>query len=226
MNIDLRTKTLLGDDFDKIKNFKIVVIGLGGVGSIVPISLVRTGVKNLIIVDKDKVEESNLNRQIAYNRHDLGEFKSIALKNHLIDIIDDIEITEIHKSIDESFDFSILDGTDYIVDCIDDLNAKVLLVEECTKRNLNIISSLGMGNKVDPSKVIITKLNKTTTDPLAKKFRYILRQKGVDISKIDVAFSLEEPIIRDRIVSSVVFVPNSAGLNISSYIIRKLIGWI
>lgn len=224
MDIDSRTKLLLQEDFFKLNNKKIVVIGIGGVGSIIPISLVRTGIKNIIIIDKDKVDQSNLNRQIAYNLNDIGKFKVDALYSHLYEIQDDIKITKIPANIDENFDFGVLDKADYVIDCIDDINAKVLIAKETFKRSIPLISSLGMGNRVDPSKVEITKLNKTTNDPLAKKFRYLLRKENIDLSKIDVAFSSETPIIKDKIISSVVFVPNSAGLNIASFVIRRIIG--
>lgn len=225
MDIDSRTKLLLQEDFFKLNNKKIVVIGIGGVGSIIPISLVRTGIKNITIIDKDKVDQSNLNRQIAFNINDIGKFKVDALYSHLYEIQDDIKITKIPANIDENFDFGVLDKADYVIDCIDDINAKVLIAKETFKRSIPLISSLGMGNRVDPSKVEITKLNKTTNDPLAKKFRYLLRKENIDLSKIDVAFSSETPIIKDKIISSVVFVPNSAGLNIASFVIRRIIGW-
>ena len=225
MDIDSRTKLLLQEDFFKLNNKKIVVIGIGGVGSIIPISLVRTGIKNITIIDKDKVDQSNLNRQIAYNINDIGKLKVDALYSHLYEIQDDIKITKIPANIDENFDFGVLDEVDYVIDCIDDINAKVLIAKETFKRSIPLISSLGMGNRVDPSKVEITKLNKTTNDPLAKKFRYLLRKENIDLSKIDVAFSSETPIIKDKIISSVVFVPNSAGLNIASFVIRRIIGW-
>lgn len=225
MDIDSRTKLLLQEDFFKLNNNKIVVIGVGGVGSIIPISLVRTGIKKITIIDKDKVDPSNLNRQIAYNINDIGKLKVDALYSHLYEIQDDIKITKIPAKIDVNFDFSVFDEADYIIDCIDDIEAKVLIAKESFKRNIPLISSLGMGNRVDPCKVIITKLNKTTNDPLAKKFRYLLRKENIDLSKIDVAFSSETPIIKDKIISSVVFVPNSAGLNIASFVIRRIIGW-
>lgn len=225
MDIDSRTKLLLQEDFFKLNNNKIVVVGVGGVGSIIPISLVRTGIKKITIIDKDKVDPSNLNRQIAYNINDIGKLKVDALYSHLYEIQEDIKITKIPAKIDVNFDFSVFDKADYIIDCIDDIEAKVLIAKESFKRNIPLISSLGMGNRVDPSKVIITKLNKTTNDPLAKRFRYLLRKENIDLSKIDVAFSSETPIIKDKIISSVVFVPNSAGLNIASFVIRRIIGW-
>lgn len=224
-DIDLRTKALLQDDFDKLKDKKIAVIGLGGVGSIIPITLVMTGIKKLVIVDKDKVDYSNLNRQIAYDLNDVGEYKSLALKNKLHKLREDIQIEEISKNIDENFDLKTLLNCDFIVDCIDDISAKILLAKFATENNIKFISSLGMGNRIDPSKVFITTLNKTTSCPLAKKYRYLLKKENVNISNIIVAFSSEEPIIKDKVVSSIAFVPNAAGLNIASYVIRTLIGW-
>lgn len=224
-DIDIRTKALLQEDFLKLEGKKVAVIGLGGVGSIVPITLVRTGIKKLVIVDKDRVDFSNLNRQIAYDLDDVDEYKSAALKKKLYKIRDDIEIQEISKNIDESFDFSTFSDCDFIIDCIDDINAKILLAKYALDHNINFISSLGMGNRIDPSKVFITKLNKTTGCPLAKKYRYLLKKENVDISLINVAFSSEEPIIKDKVVSSIAFVPNAAGLNIASFVIKTLIGW-
>lgn len=224
-DIDLRTKTLLGDDFSKLQNKKVAVVGLGGVGSIIPLTLVRTGIKRLIIIDKDKVEYSNLNRQIAYDLDDVNEYKASALKKKLLKIRSNIEILEISKSIDVNFTFSIFDDCDFVVDCIDDIKAKVELTKYCVEHNINFVSSLGMGNRIDPSKIFITKLNKTIGCPLAKKFRYMLKKENVEISNINVAFSSEEPIIKNKVVSSVAFAPNAAGLNISSFVIKTLIGW-
>lgn len=224
-NFDIRTKALLGNDFDKIKDKTIAVIGLGGVGSIIPLTLVMTGVKKIIIIDKDKVDESNLNRQIGYNLNDVGKYKASALKEKLELLRKDVQVIDIPKNIDDKFDFELLKQCDFIADCIDDIQAKILLAKFATTNNIDFISSLGMGNRIDPSKVFITTLNKTTSCPLAKKYRYLLKKENVDISSIHVAFSEELPIIKDKVVSSIAFVPNAAGLNIASYIIKTLIGW-
>ena len=178
--IDTRSKLLLGDDFNLIKNFKIVVIGLGGVGSIVPLSLVRSGVKNLLLIEK-------------------------------------------HIFIDKETDLSFLKGFDYIVDCIDDIEAKVLLAKFAINNDISLIASMGTGNRLDPSKLIITRLDKTSGDPLAKKFRYLLRKENVDLKKINVVASLEEPLVSGQVVSSMAFVPNAAGLLMSSYVIKELL---
>lgn len=221
--IDTRSKLLLGDDFNLIKNFKIVVIGLGGVGSIVPLSLVRSGVKNLLLIDGDKVEATNLNRQMAYFSQDVGHFKSEVLKKKLLEIREDLNLEEKHIFIDKETDLSFLKGFDYIVDCIDDIEAKVLLAKFAINNDISLIASMGTGNRLDPSKLIITRLDKTSGDPLAKKFRYLLRKENVDLKKINVVASLEEPLVSGQIVSSMAFVPNAAGLLMSSYVIKELL---
>ena len=221
--IDTRSKLLLGDDFNLIKNFKIVVIGLGGVGSIVPLSLVRSGVKNLLLIDGDKVDSTNLNRQMAYFSQDVGHFKSEVLKKKLLEIREDLNLEEKHIFIDKETDFSFLKGFDYIVDCIDDIEAKVLLAKFAINNDISLIASMGTGNRLDPSKLIITRLDKTSGDPLAKKFRYLLRKENVDLKKINVVASLEEPLVSGQVVSSMAFVPNAAGLLMSSYVIKELL---
>lgn len=221
--IDTRSKLLLGDDFNLIKNFKIVVIGLGGVGSIVPLSLVRSGVKNLLLIDGDKVDATNLNRQMAYFSQDVGHFKSEVLKKKLLEIRDDLNLEERHIFIDNETDFSFLKGFDYIVDCIDDIEAKVLLVKFAISNDIPLIASMGTGNRLDPSKLIITRLDKTSGDPLAKKFRYLLRKENIDLKKINVVTSLEEPLVKGQVVSSMAFVPNAAGLLMSSYVLKELL---
>lgn len=221
--IDTRSKLLLGDDFNLIKNFKIVVIGLGGVGSIVPLSLVRSGVKNLLLIDGDKVDATNLNRQMAYFSQDVGHFKSEVLKKRLLEIRDDLNLEEKHIFIDKETDFSFLKGLDYIVDCIDDIEAKVLLAKFAINNDIPLIASMGTGNRLDPSKLIITRLDKTSGDPLAKKFRYLLRKENIDLKKINVVTSLEEPLVKGQVVSSMAFVPNAAGLLMSSYVLKELL---
>lgn len=221
--IDIRSKLLLGDDFSLIKNFKIVVIGLGGVGSIVPLSLVRSGVKNLLLIDGDKVDATNLNRQMAYFSQDVGRFKSEVLKKKLLEIREDLNLEEKHIFIDKETDFSFLKGFDYIVDCIDDIEAKVLLAKFAISNDIPLIASMGTGNRLDPSKLMITRLDKTSGDPLAKKFRYLLRKENIDLKKINVVTSLEEPLVKGQVVSSMAFVPNAAGLLMSSYVLKELL---
>ncbi|MFA6755933.1 MAG: ThiF family adenylyltransferase [Bacilli bacterium] len=222
-DFDGRTKLLLGEKFDKIKEFKFVICGVGGVGSIIPLTLVRTGVKNITIIDFDKVDASNLNRQIAYDKNDIGLLKVDALENKINLLRDDVKVNKIEKQIDNNFDFSIFDDADYVFDCIDDIPAKISLIKYCYEHKIKIISSLGMGNRLNPSKIIISTLDKTYGDPLAKKIRTLLKKENVDISKIVVSFSYEKPIIKDRIISSIAFVPNESGLLMTSFVLCELL---
>ncbi len=221
---DDRTKLLIGEDnLKKLMTKKVAVCGNGGVGSIIPLVLLRSGILDFILVDFDKVDRSNLNRQIAYNLNDVGKLKSEALSLHLKELRKEVNTLVIDKKIDNNFDFSIFDSCSYVFDCIDDIKAKVLLIKYCKSKGIKIISSLGMGNRLNSTEIIITKLNKTTSDPLAKKLRYLLKESNVDISNIIVSFSKEKPIIKSRIVSSMAFVPNASGLAMASYALRDIL---
>lgn len=221
-DIDLRSKALYKEKFEKIKEMKVAIIGLGGVGSIIPISLIRSGVKSLLLIDKDKVEISNLNRQIAYDKNDINKYKVSVLKDKLSLMHDNLSINIINEKIDKNFNFSIFNDYDYILDCIDDIKAKILLIKYSLNNNKRIISSLGMGKKYFPNKIEITTLNKTYNDRLAKKLRYELKKEEVDLKKVVVCFSNEitkEEFSKDVIASSF-FVPNAAGIMIASYLIN------
>jgi len=223
-DFDCRTKLLLGEYFDKMKDFNIAVCGIGGVGSIIPLSLVRSGIKNITIVDFDSVDITNLNRQLAYDLNDVGKFKVDAMETKLLALRKDLTIKKIQTKIDANFDFFIFNKCNFIFDCIDDISAKVILIKYCIDNNLNFISSLGMGNRLDSTKVTITTLNKTFEDHLAKKLRYLLKQENIDLKKVYVAFSNEKPLNRGRIVSSMIFVPNSSGLAMASFALTSLLG--
>lgn len=222
-NINSRTKKLLGSNFNKISKLKIAVCGVGGVGSIIPLAFVRSGVCDFLLIDFDKVNESNLNRQLAYDFSDIGMYKVDAVSNKIKSINSKSKCKLIKDKIDEKFNFKIFDKYDYVFDCIDYLPGKVSLIKYCLLHNIRIISSMGMGNKITSYNTIITKLNKTTSDPLARKLRFLLKKEGVDISKLFVSFSSEIPIKSDKIISSMVFTPNSAGLAMSSFVVDKII---
>lgn len=223
-SINSRSEIILGkENIEYLSLKKIAVIGLGGVGSIIPLILVRSNIRKIILIDNDFVNVSNLNRQIAYDQNDLGKPKVEALKEKLFNIRDDLEIEIYHKKIDANFDFNVLKDVNYVIDCIDDLEGKVLLTKYCYFHNIKIVNSLGMGYKLDPTNVEIISLNKTTTDPLAKKFRYLLKKENIDISKITTAFSSEPIIIKGKEIGSMAFVPNAAGLALASFVIREII---
>ena len=223
-SINSRSEIILGkENIEYLSLKKVAVIGLGGVGSIIPLVLVRSNIRKIILIDNDFVNVSNLNRQIAYDQNDLGKPKVEALKEKLFNIRDDLEIEIYHKKIDANFDFNILKDVNYVIDCIDDLEGKVLLTKYCYFHNIKIVNSLGINYKLDPTNVEIISLNKTTTDPLAKKFRYLLKKENIDISKITTAFSSEPIIIKGKEIGSMAFVPNAAGLALASFVIREII---
>ena len=228
--IDLRNKALYLDKFENLSKYKITIIGLGGVGSIIPLSLVRVGIKKLILIDKDKVELSNLNRQIAYDINDVNKLKVDALKEKLVKLREEnsLDISIYPSKIDDDFNSNILVDSDYIIDAIDDIKAKIKLIKYALTNNKKIISSLGMGKRIDTSKIEITSLNKTHDDPLAKKLRYLLKKEGInELNKIMCAFSFEvidkSKFIDNNVIASSVFVPNVAGLSIANYVINDLL---
>jgi len=207
----------------KLADKTILIIGVGGVGGYVVESLVRAGIGHLILVDYDTIDITNINRQIIALHSNIGKKKVECFKERIKDInpqcivdIYDLFYDESNKGI--FFDKKI----DYIVDCCDSLSSKKIIIEEALKREIPIISSMGTGNKLCPEKFMIEKLKKTTYDPLAKKLRYMLRDNR-DALEIPVLYSKEESIKGLNKIGSISFVPSSAGLLISSYVIRDLI---
>jgi tRNA threonylcarbamoyladenosine dehydratase len=231
-----RIRLLVGDDNTiKISKKCVMVVGLGGVGAIAAESLARFGIGKLILVDHDVVVKSNLNRQVHASLDTVGMNKVDALIRRIHSIKPDCELIGIDRfvsmeTLSELFAYSI----DYVIDAIDTVGSKCDLIEYCQKHDIGIISSLGMGNRMDPTQVRIVRLKDTYEDPLAKVVRYQIRKRGLS-DKIDVAFSLEKPIKqtielnesevrKERMPpASSPFVPNAAGLACASFVIRKLL---
>ena len=220
----IRSKGLIGDEyFAKLENTKVCIVGLGGVGGTVFESLLRSGVRNFVLIDMDNVGPSNLNRQVLYKEIDIGKPKVEVAKNYAKSINPLAEVACFNSNINDfCLEYLIENKVDYIVDAIDDVNGKIKLCEFAKRNNISFIMSLGMANRLDPSKVIITKLNKTTTDPLAKKIRYEIKKLNMDANSIIVAFSTEEPIKDKNKLHSMIMVPSSAGLNIAYYLINDI----
>ena len=216
---------LLGEQ--KIKSLEskvILVIGLGGVGGTALEALARSGFKKFILIDCDKVDESNLNRQILYTRNDIGSNKVDAAKEHLLNINSEFEIKTINTKVEETtLDELKLGKIDFIIDAIDYIPGKLHIIEYSFKNKIAFISSLGMGNRLNPEEVILTKLNKTENDPLAKKLRYEAKQKGLDLKEINVVFSEEIPLIKSPKPASMMMVPSTAGLIIAKYVLSTII---
>jgi tRNA threonylcarbamoyladenosine dehydratase len=231
-----RIRLLVGDDNTiKISKKCVMVVGLGGVGAIAAESLARFGIGKLILVDHDVVVKSNLNRQVHASLDTIGMRKTDALIRRIHSIKPDCELIGIDRfvsmeTLSELFVYSV----DYVIDAIDTVGSKCDLIEYCQKHDIRIISSLGMGNRMDPTQVKIVRLKDTFEDPLAKVVRYQIRKRGLS-DKIDVAFSLEKPIKqkvelnesevrKERMPpASSPFVPNAAGLACASFVIRKLL---
>lgn len=217
-----RTINLIGtDNFNKISNLNILLVGLGGVGSFVFESLIRAGVNNLTIVDYDVVTLSNINRQLVANLNTVGRKKIDVAIEHAKEINNKINIKALDIKITSENINNLKSDYDFIVDACDSIDAKISLIKFAKEQNIKIISSMGMGNRLKPQNIKISSLNKTINDPLAKKLRNILRKENINLN-IPVVFSEELPIKKDAI-NSLVTVPSIAGIYITSYIINSVI---
>ena len=181
-----REELLIGDKINILKDKTILVLGLGGVGGYVTESLTRCGIGNLILVDYDKVDITNINRQIIAIYPNIGRLKTECFKERIAMINKNCNVTLINEFYGKDNKDSLFNKKiDYVIDCCDSLESKKLLIEECFKRNIPIISSMGTGNKFHPELFSITKLKKTEYDPLAKKLRFLLKDKK-ELLDVDV----------------------------------------
>ena len=206
----------------KLENSSVILFGVGGVGGSVLESLVRHGVGNITIVDFDEIVSSNMNRQIQFTSSDIGKYKVDAARDRVLSINPLCNIITINERYGIQSTLQ-LDCYDYVIDAIDDINAKVLLVSRCQAVNTKLIMSGGMGNRIDPSQIRIVSLANTEGDPLAKKLRTELRKQSLDVSKVRIAFSTELPIRRETPVGSTYSCPNAAGILIAQEVINSLL---
>ncbi|MFI3260119.1 MAG: ThiF family adenylyltransferase [bacterium] len=216
-----RTELLLGEEtINEIKKQKILIVGIGGVGGIALNALVRTGFSNITIIDYDTFEISNLNRQILSDNLSIGLKKVEVAKRKMLEINKDLNIKALDIFLDKD---NIQDiGTfDYIIDSCDSVDTKLELYKYATENNIKIISSMGMGNRVDLSKIGISRLDRTLNDPLAKKLRFLCKRNNIN-SKIPVVSSTELPRI-DKKIASIFPVTNTAGIHLANYIINDVI---
>lgn len=219
-----RFELLIGDKINNIKNKIILIIGLGGVGSYACESLIRSGISNIIIVDNDKIDITNLNRQLMTNMNNIGEYKVDVWYDRIKSINPNCNIKKIKEFIDKSnIDILFNNNIDYVIDACDTIDTKVLLIEKCKKNNIKIISCMGTGNKMNPSLLKITDISKTNYDKLAKIMRKKLKEKN--INHVTVVSSSEVPYTKiDKTIPSNSFVPATAGLLLTSYIINDIVG--
>ncbi len=225
-----RTSALIGKDaVEKLKNSAVCIFGIGGVGSFTAEALARAGVGTLHLVDKDKVSDSNRNRQIIALSSTVGRPKAQVMKERILDINPEATVYA-HECFflpetADSFDFSAFD---YVVDAVDTVTAKIQLVLSCEQSGTPIISSMGTGNKLEPSAFKISDIYKTSVCPLARVMRKELKERN--IRKLKVLYSEEQPQSAEKLSengkplpASISFVPSVAGLMIAGEVIKDII---
>ena len=216
-----RSIGLLGEEnFSLIQSKTIAIFGLGGVGGTALEALARTGFTHFLLVDFDKVDPSNLNRQILYTQKDIDRTKVEVAKERILAINPEADI-KIFNIKAQDFDFN--QKIDFIVDAIDDVEGKLFILKNAQEKNTPQIMSLGMANRFEPDKVKIAKLNQTNNDPLAKKIRYLVKRSGLSTGNINVVISSELPQKKQEKLYSTMMVPSSAGLSIAKYILECII---
>src|SRR5574344_111125 len=216
---DRLLKIISEDDFNKIKNLKILIVGIGGVGGYTIEALARMGVLNITVVDNDIVDITNLNRQLIALHSNIGKLKVDVAEKRLLDINPHLKLNKIAQFItkDNIKDLNMA-LYDYVVDACDTISTKLELIKVAQQNKVKIISIMGTGNKFDPTKLTITDIYKTNYDPLAKVMRHLLKQEG--IKKLPVVASTEIPIKTDSIPGSTSLVPSVAGIYAASWIIN------
>ena len=237
-----RNELAIGKEgLDILKNSTVAVLGIGGVGSFAAEALARSGVEKLILIDKDDVDITNVNRQVIALLSTVGRPKVELMKERITDINPECEVIALkifytEETYEEIFGYNL----DFVIDASDTISYKIHLMKECLKRNIPIISSMGAANKMDPTRFQIADISKTHTDPIAKVIRTRLRKEGIK-KGIPVVFSDESPIViredirkevgkEDAVIrkaqmppSSNAFVPSVAGLIMASYVVRQLL---
>lgn len=217
-----RIINLIGEDnFNKIKNTKVLLVGVGGVGSFAYEALIRSGFHNITIIDKDKVENTNLNRQLVATLDTVNKPKVEIAKDKASKINENIKIKALEEFLDKNNINDLDKDFDYIIDACDTLNTKLELIKFANINNIKIISSMGVGNRVDASKIKISRLDKTNNDPLAKRLRKLVKDEGLN-NKIPVVCSEEIPYKKGE-VNSMITSPGIAGLLMVNYIINDII---
>lgn len=229
------------EGLEKLKNTTVAILGVGGVGSFAAEACARSGVGRIILVDKDNVDITNVNRQLVAYLSTVGKSKSAVMKERIADINPACEVIDMHMFYtEETYEQFFAQGIDYVIDASDTVMYKIHIMKECLKRNIPMISSMGAANKMDPTRFKIADISQTHTDPLAKIIRTKLRKEGIK-KGVTVVFSDESPIVvRPDVVehvgkpdatirkakmppSSNAFVPSVAGLIAASWVINHIV---
>ena len=209
-----RIERLIGkDNLTLIKNKSVLIVGLGGVGGSAILSLVRSGIGKVIIIDFDNVDISNINRQLIAFNDSVGRKKTDVCEEVKYDIF--LDKDNIIKILDDN-------NPDYVIDACDSVKTKQALIKACLYKKIKIISCMGTGNKLNPLDLEITDIRKTVNDPLARVMRKWVKDNRIN-DKIMVVSSKEKPLKKDRVIASMCFVPNAAGILIANYIIKDII---
>lgn len=218
-----RTEKLIGKSgLEILQNSRVILFGVGGVGSFAAEALIRSGVGFLTIVDKDTIDPTNLNRQIMANVKTVGKKKVDVMARRLIAINPRSIVHPMHKCyLPENSDEFHLQDYDYVIDAVDMVTAKIDIIVKCQDNKVPVISCMGTGNKMDASRFNITDIYETSICPLAKVMRKELRERG--IKSLKVLYSTEEPLIRETPPGSIAFVPSVAGLLIAGEVVRDLL---
>ena len=225
MNQFERLELLVKDKINAIKNKNVLVIGLGGVGSYAVEALIRSGIENITIVDNDTISISNLNRQLMTYQNNIGKYKTEEIEKRILDINPNCKINKITKfitldNINELFE----EYFDYIVDACDTITVKLELIRISKQKNIKLISCMGTGNKMDPSRLKILDIRKTSYDPIAKIIRKMVKDERIK-GKVMVVCSDEVAYTKvSDVIPSNSFVPATAGLLCASYVINDIVG--
>lgn len=217
-----RTKLVLGEEaLLKLQNSNVLIFGIGGVGSYTIEALARSGIGSLTIVDKDVVDETNINRQLVATVSTIGEPKVDIMKKRILDINPDCQVKSVSMfylpETEEELDFS---KYDYIVDAVDTVTAKIAIICRAKREGIPVISCMGTGNKLDPTMLEVEDLFKTSVCPLAKVMRNELKKR--EITDLKVVYSKEKPK-KSEVIGSVPFVPSVAGLIIAGEVVKALV---
>ena len=218
-----RTAAMLGEEgVLRLRGARVAVIGVGGVGGFAAEALARAGVGHITVLDSDRVAPSNINRQIIATQKTVGMLKVDAIKQRIVDINPDIEVKTLPIFYNEETETELsISDFDYILDCIDSTRSKLLLIKRATSAGVPIISSMGAGNKLDPTRFRVADISKTHTDPLAKVIRTELKRCG--ISHLKTVWSDEPPVhVGSRTPASVSFVPSVVGLIMAGEVIKHI----
>lgn len=224
MGIYDRTKLLLSDDeFARLRSAHVLVVGVGGVGGYAVEMLARAGVGAITLVDGDKIDITNINRQIIADSRNIGEYKCDAFKERIARINPDINVRALDMRYKDSTDDAIFDSEySYVIDAIDSIDDKVQLIVSAHNRNIPIISAMGAGNRLEISDFVVTDIYKTSYDKLAKKLRKLLKDEGINKHTV-VCCNAESMHISGAQIGSISYMPALAGVKLGAYVLNEII---